>query len=33
MNRTTNWKKVYGMLILGLVIQIILYYGLTQYFS
>lgn len=33
MNDTTNWKKVYGMLMLVLVVQIMLYYGLTQYFS
>lgn len=33
MSDRTNWKKVYGMLILALVVQIMLYYGLTQYFS
>lgn len=33
MNDKTNWKKVYGLLILALVAQIIVYYGLTQYFS
>jgi hypothetical protein len=33
MNDTTNWKKVYGMLMLALLVQIVLYYGLTQYFS
>ncbi len=33
MNNTTNWKRVYGMLVLALVVQIILYYAITQYFS
>jgi len=33
MNKTTNWKLVYSILMLALLVQIILYYGLTQYFS
>jgi len=33
MNKMTNWTKVYFLLMLALLVQIILYYGLTQYFS
>lgn len=33
MSKTTNWKRVYGILMLALLVQIILYYALTQYFS
>jgi len=33
MNNGPNWKLVYGLLIVALGVQILVYYGLTQYFS